>query len=143
MKYRKLTSKLLIQIPPWGYWQSFDKFVKLNRTVLCILWLLSISFVKDYYIVLIKHSENKRSKLARIAVRKKLSVNLDKACLSQQTVGTVFQKSFVPENIHIGRELSMETYLYIVVGKICGNLVFHLPLFNFLFGDYRKRYKMY
>ena len=37
----------------------------------------------------------------------------------------------------------MEIYLYIVVGKIYGNLVFHLPLFNFLFGDYRKRYKMY
>ena len=35
-------------------------------------------------------------------MRKKLGVDLDKACLSQQTVGTIFQKSFVPENIHIG-----------------------------------------
>ena len=74
----------------------------------CILWLLSISFVKDYYIVLIKYSENKRSKFARIPVRKKLGVDFDKPGLSQQTVGTIFQKSFVPENIHIGRGLSMK-----------------------------------
>ena len=32
----------------------------------------------------------------------KLGVDFDKPCLSQQTVGTIFQKSFVPGNIHIG-----------------------------------------
>ena len=75
--------------------------------------------MKDYYIVLIKHSENKRSKFARIAVRKKLGVNFDKPGLSQQTVGTIFQKSFVPENIQRGSgvKLSSISKLLEVIGS--------------------------
>ena len=51
-------------------------------------------------------------------MRKKLGVDLDKACLSQQTVGTIFQKSFVPGNVHIGSEAKYIQVIGSVGGKI-------------------------
>ena len=47
-------------------------------------------------LIFVKHTKYKRGELCRVSVGEELGVDLDEALLGEQTVGTVFEKSFVP-----------------------------------------------
>ena len=76
----RLTIEFFVKVASRRDGERSNKFLEFNRAIL----------------IFVKHTKYKRGELCRVSVGEELGVDLDEALLGEQTVGTVFEKSFVP-----------------------------------------------